>query len=155
MDEKQKWIMLTYKPPKSKTSAAKVALWRKLKRIGVYQVQDSVCILPFSEKNMEDFQWISSEINEMGGEASVWSIFSMTPEKEKSLRDYFITQTNNQYQKLISDCSQIDEEKELRKLWALFLRIKSQDHLKSPLSVEVKAVFESRLEEIGKMEKKI
>lgn len=152
MDEKQKWIMLTYKPPKAKTSAAKVALWRKLKKLGVYQEQDSVCVLPYSEKNMEDFQWISAEVIEMGGDASVWSINSLSPEKERNLRSYFIEQTNSQYQKLMTDIAEIADEKELRKQWTLFHRIKAQDYLKSPLSVEVKAVFENRAEEITKVE---
>ena len=152
MDEKQKWIMLTYKPPKAKTSAAKVALWRKLKKLGVYQVQDSVCVLPFSEKNMEDFQWISAEVIEIGGEASVWSINALSSETERDLRDYFINQTNIQYQKMMTDCAEITDEKELRKLWTLFHRIKAQDYLKSPLSVEVKAVFENRMEELSNME---
>lgn len=152
MEEKQKWIMLTYKPPKAKTSAAKVALWRKLKKLGVYQVQDSVCVLPFSEKNMEDFQWVSAEVIETGGDASVWSITSLSPEKERELRDFFIGQTNIQYQKLMSDCAETTDENELRKLWTLFHRVKAQDHLKSPLSVEVKAVFENRMEELANME---
>ena len=155
MDERQKWIMLTYKPPKAKTSAGKVALWRKLKKLGVYQVQDSVCVLPYSEKNMEDFQWISAEVIEMGGEASVWSITSLTPDKEMVLRNYFVEQTNSQYQKLMADIAEITDEKELRKYWTLFHRIKAQDYLKSPLSVEVKAAFESRMDKITKEEKYI
>lgn len=45
--------MLVYKLPKSKTSANKVAVWRKLKKLGVYPLQDSVCLLPCSERTLE------------------------------------------------------------------------------------------------------
>jgi len=101
---------------------------------------------------MEDFQWISAEVIEIGGEASVWSINALSSETERDLRDYFINQTNIQYQKMMIDCAEITDEKELRKLWTLFHRIKAQDYLKSPLSVEVKAVFENRMEELANME---
>ena len=53
---------------------------------------------------------------------------------------------------MMIDCAEITDEKELRKLWTLFHRIKAQDYLKSPLSVEVKAVFENRMEELANME---
>lgn len=152
MSDQQKWIMMTYKPPKARTSAAKVALWRKLKKLGVYQVQDAVCILPASEKNSENLQWISEEVNESGGEASVWSIASLSPEKEKKLRIFFLDQVNVKYQKLMTVILEITTELELRAQWNVFNRIKTQDYLKSPLAVEVKAAFETRMHEINKME---
>ncbi|MBA4367271.1 MAG: hypothetical protein C0403_06490, partial [Desulfobacterium sp.] len=136
MDDKQKWIMLVYKLPKARTSAGKVALWRKLKKLGVYQIQDSVCILPLSEKNTEDFEWIAAEVVEMGGDASVWTIVALSPEKEKKARNFFLNQVNSQYQKMIKDIETVTCKGELKKKWAYFHRIKSQDHLKSPLTVE-------------------
>lgn len=148
MDDQQKWIMLVYKLPKARTSAGKVALWRKLKKLGVYQIQDSVCLLPLSDKNTEDFEWSAAEVVEMGGDASVWTIVSMSPEKEKAARDFFLDQVNSQYQSIIRDIDAVTNQKELKKKWAHFHRIKSQDHLKSPLTVEVKAAFEHRMEEL-------
>jgi hypothetical protein len=148
MNDPQQWLMLVYKLPKAKTSAGKVALWRKLKKLGVYPVQDSVCILPLSDKNKEDFEWIAAEVTESGGDASVWITVSISPEKEISVRDFFLDQVNNQYRKIIKDIETIEGTKNLKKIWDYFHRTKSQDHLKSPLSVEVKAAFEKRLEEL-------
>lgn len=149
MDEKQKWIMLVYRLPRGKTSAAKVALWRKLKKIGVFQIQDSVCILPLSDKNMENFQWTAAEVSETGGDASVWVITAISPDKEKEARDYFLDQVNVQYQALIRAVDAAVDRENLKDLWLHFNRIKSQDYLKSPLSVEVKAAFERRMAELG------
>lgn len=149
MDEPQKWIMLAYRPPKGKTSAGKVALWRKLKKIGVFPVLDSVCLLPLSDRNMENFQWTAAEINETGGDASVWVIASMSPDKEKEARDFFLDQVNAQYLTLIGDVESAQDKEELKKKWDYFQKIKSQDHLRSPLSVEVKAAFERRMEELA------
>lgn len=153
MDDKQKWIMLVYRLPRAKTSAGKVALWRKLKKIGVFPVQDSVFILPLSDKNMEDFQWIAAEVSETGGDASVWVITAMSPDKEKEARAFFMDQVNSQYHALIEEVKAVTTTGELQKKWMYFNRIKSQDHLKSPLSVEVKAAFERRMEELAKEDK--
>lgn len=148
MDYYQKWIMLTYKLPRAKTSAGKVALWRKLKKLGVYQIQDSICLLPFSDKNVESFQWIEAEIIENGGDASVWSLEAMSPDKEKAARDYFLGQVNTQYLALIKDLESVSGQSELQRKWAYYQKIKSQDHMKSPLSVEVKAAFERCLDQL-------
>ncbi|RJP90974.1 MAG: hypothetical protein C4518_08200 [Desulfobacteraceae bacterium] len=152
MDENKKWIMLVYKPPKARTSAVKVALWRKLKKLGVYQLQDAVCVLPFSEKNHENFQWTAAELVETGGEASLWLTSSLSPEKEREIYSFFIDQSNDQYKKLMIELSKITSEMDLRKLWTLYHRIKAQDYLKSPLCVEVKAAFEKRREILNKTE---
>ena len=40
--------------------------------MGVYSIQDSVCILPYSERALEHFEWLAAELRETGGEASVW-----------------------------------------------------------------------------------
>ncbi len=148
MDNPQEWLMLVYKLPKAKTSAGKVALWRKLKKLGVCPVQDSVCVLPLSDKNREDFEWIAAEVTEGGGDASVWITVSMSPDKEKTVREFFIAQVNDQYRKIITDIETITDPNELKKIWTYFHRTKNQDHLKSPLTVEVKAAFEKRLYEI-------
>ncbi len=148
MDEKQKWIMLVYRLPRGKTSAAKVALWRKLKKIGVFQVQDSVCLLPLSDKNMENLQWTAAEVSETGGDASVWVITAISPDKEKEARDFFLDQANVQYQSLIREVEAATDRENLKNLWLHFNRIRSQDYLKSPLSVQVKAAFEHRMEEL-------
>jgi hypothetical protein len=150
MDAKQTWIMMTYRIPRAKTSAIKVALWRKLKKLGVYPMQDSVCLLPLSDKNMEDLVWISEEIIEMGGDASVWTIEAVSAEKEKQIRDYFMDQVNSKYREIIEALSGITKSSELRKQWALFHRIQRQDHLKSPLIVEVRAAFDKRMDDISK-----
>ena len=150
-----KWIMLIYKLPRSRSTATKVALWRKLKKIGVYPVQDSICLLPDSEKNLESFEWLAAELREAGGDASVWQAETLTPAQEKEIKDYFLEQVNRQYRKIIQDAGLVKGEKDLMNLWLQYNQVRSQDYLKSPLSIEAKAACERRAGEFLKKEESI
>lgn len=142
------WIMLIYKLPRSKTSALKVALWRKLKKIGVYFAQDSVCILPFSERNLERLEWIAAELRDAGGDSSVWEARTFSEAHEREMREYFLEQVNVHYRRIIDEARSCNSKKSLGKLWAQFNTVKANDYLKSPLAVEAGAECEKRALEL-------
>lgn len=144
-----KWVMLVYKLPKSKTSASKVSVWRKLKKLGVYPLQDSVCLLPYSERTLENFEWLSEEIKEMGGEATLWQTSSLASQDEERIIDYFLEKTNKQYQELIKAALDAVSIKQLQSLWTLYNRVKVQDYLRSPLWIEVKGTLERKAQDLS------
>ena len=143
-----KWFMLVYKLPKSKTSATKVSVWRKLKKLGVYPLQDSVCLLPNSERTLENLEWLAEEIKEMGGEATLWLTSSLVMEEEERIIEYFLEQTNKQYEEIIKSALDSVSIKHLQSLWTLYNRIKLQDYLKSPLWIEVKGTLERKAQDL-------
>jgi hypothetical protein len=147
-----KWIILIYKLPRSKTTAHKVATWRKLKKLGVYSIQDSVCILPYSERTLESFEWIAAELRDIGGEASVWEAETLTPLREKEIREFFLDQVNLEYGKIIQEAGLAKDEQQLRNLWLRYNRVKAQDYLQSPLAIEARAACERRAQEFRKGE---
>ena len=65
------WLLFHYKISPD-PSAARVYIWRKLKRLGAVHYQDAVWVLPKSPHTLEQFQWLAAEIDEMGGEATLW-----------------------------------------------------------------------------------
>ena len=65
------WLLLTYKVPRDPT-AGRVAVWRKLKQLAALALQDAVRILPANPQTREQFQWLAAEIEELGGEATLW-----------------------------------------------------------------------------------
>lgn len=144
------WVMLVYKLPKSKTSANKVSVWRKLKKLGVYPLQDSVCLLPYSERTLENFEWLSEEIKEMGGEATLWETSSLSSQDQERIIEYFLEQTNRQYQELIKAAQDAVSIKQLQSLWTLYNRVKVQDYLKSPLWIEVKGTLERKAQDLSR-----
>ncbi|MCL5289593.1 MAG: Chromate resistance protein ChrB [Bacillota bacterium] len=148
--DKMKWIMLIYKLPKSKTSANKVSVWRKLKRLNVYPLQDSVCILPYSERTVENFEWLSEEIKEMGGEATLWETACLSNYEEERINEYFLNQTNKQYLEIINAVNDVVNVKQLQSMWSLMNRVKAQDYLKSPLWIEVKGALQRKAQEFSR-----
>ena len=143
-----KWLMLVYKLPKSKTSATKVSVWRKLKKLGVYPLQDSVCLLPNSERSQENLEWLAEEIKEVGGEATLWLTSSLVKEEEERIIEYFLDQTNKQYLEIINSALDSVSIKQLQSLWTLYNRVKLQDYLKSPLWIEVKGTLERKAQDL-------
>lgn len=150
--ESVKWLMLIIKLPRAKTTAFKVAMWRKLKRLGVYSVQDSVCLLPSSERTLESFEWLAAEVRESGGDASVWEVEALTASREKQMKDFFLDQVNAEYRQLIGKAATARNEKQLKDLWTKYHRVKLQDYMKSPLAVEARAACEQKARELTKTE---
>ncbi|MDO7787612.1 Chromate resistance protein ChrB [Desulforamulus aquiferis] len=144
-----KWVLLVYKLPKAKTTAKKVAIWRKLKKLAVYPLQDSVCILPYSERTLENFEWLAEEIKEMGGDATLWETIALDYSQEDQVKEYFLTQVNKQYKEIMDKVENAINIKQLQKLWTLFHQIKSQDYLRSPLWIEVKGLLEKKASELS------
>lgn len=143
-----KWIMLVYKLPKSNTTAKKVSIWRKLKKLGVYPLQDSVCILPYSERTLEKFEWLAEEIKEMGGNATLWEVRGLDSVEEEQINDFFLEQVNEQYREITKAVQKVDDIKQLKEIWSFFNRIKAQDYLKSPLWLQVKGILENKATEL-------
>lgn len=150
--ESVKWLMLIVRLPRAKTTAFKVAMWRKLKRLGVYSIQDSVCLLPTSERTLESFEWLAAEVREMGGDGSVWEVEALTPSREKELKDFFLEQVNTEYRQLIQKAATARNDKQLKDLWTKYHRVRLQDYMRSPLAVEVRAACEQKARELMKME---
>jgi Protein ChrB, N-terminal len=65
------WVLLAYRL-RREPSTPRIALWRKLKRLGVVQLLDGLVALPLDSRNREQLEWIADEVVELGGEASVW-----------------------------------------------------------------------------------
>jgi hypothetical protein len=65
------WVLLTYRLPRE-PSAPRLALWRKLKRLGVAQLSDGLVALPADARTREQLEWAAEEVEEAGGTAGVW-----------------------------------------------------------------------------------
>ena len=65
------WVLLAYRLQRE-PSTPRIAVWRRLKRLGVAQLLDGLVALPLDSRNREQLEWIADEVVEHGGEASVW-----------------------------------------------------------------------------------
>jgi hypothetical protein len=80
-------VLLAFRLPRE-PSSPRIAVWRKLKRLGVAQLVDGLVALPLDNRNREQLEWIAVEVVEAGGESSVWigKLASASQERELTAR---------------------------------------------------------------------
>lgn len=64
------WLLLLFSLPATH-KAERVAVWRKLKKSGAIQIKTSSYLLPDEPARYEYFQWLSKEIRDIGGDATL------------------------------------------------------------------------------------
>src|SRR5262245_31822409 len=94
------WLLLHYKLP-NKPSALRVYTWRKLKRLGAILLHDAVWVLPDSPRTSEQVQWLTAEIQEMGGEAYSWRANTILGQDDESITQQFNAQVDAVYSDLL------------------------------------------------------
>jgi hypothetical protein len=65
------WVLFAYRIPRE-PSAPRIAVWRKLRRLGALQLGDGLVTLPRTPQNQERLEWLADEVGEAGGQASLW-----------------------------------------------------------------------------------
>ena len=76
--------MLAYRLPRE-PSTPRIALWRRLKRLGAVQLLDGLVALPADGKTREQLEWAAEEVIEAGGDATLWIGRPGTAAEERSL----------------------------------------------------------------------
>ena len=148
--EQNDWIMLNYTLPRD-PSRARVSIWRRLKKIGAVNIQQSMWVLPRTEENYNLFNGIKTEITRNRGEAFV--MFSSVGEDDgKIIVGRFNAARDEEYGELLEQCgdffreidketerknftyAEIEEnEEELNKLKNWYEKIAARDPFEAPL----------------------
>jgi hypothetical protein len=130
----QDWLHLVYKIPRN-PSKVRVYVWRKLKRLGAALLHDSVWCLPSTPKTKEQFQWLTVEIQELGGEASLWESHLVLGMKEEYIIKEFLNQVDQEYTEILDELQK--EQIELVSLHKKYQQIKIKDYFQSDLGKRV------------------
>jgi len=69
--ERQEWVLLAYRLPRV-PSTPRIAIWRKVRRLGAAQLLDGLVALPLDSRTREQLEWLAQEVGDAGGEASIW-----------------------------------------------------------------------------------
>ena len=78
------WVLLAYRLPRE-PSTPRIALWRKLRRLGAVQLVDGLVALPASARTREQLEWLADEVVDAGGEAWVWVARAGSQAQERAL----------------------------------------------------------------------
>src|SRR3954463_14876402 len=101
-EAKREWLLLVHLLPQRPTSL-RVRTWRKLQKLGAISIKNSVYVLPFNEKTHEDFQWLKQEIEESGGEASVFRAGSVEGAADDEIISAFRKERDEEYARLAAE----------------------------------------------------
>jgi DNA-binding transcriptional regulator PaaX len=126
----QNWLFLIYKIPRE-PSALRVGVWRKLRSLGAVLTHDSVWVLPENSRNKEQFQWLTNDINQQSGSASVWVSKATLEGQDAVLEQAFLELVSPQYQELLLELEA--ENPDLVAISKRYQQVKALDHLKSKL----------------------
>lgn len=130
----QNWLHLIYKIPK-KPSKVRVFVWRKLKRLGAVLLHESVWCLPSTPKTREHFQWLVVEIQELGGEATLWESRLVLGGQDEAIIKEFHEQVDKGYTEILAEMK--NEQFDLVSLSKKYQLIKAQDYFQSELGKRV------------------
>src|SRR6476469_8732675 len=90
------WILLSSRLPRE-PSRLRLAIWRRLKRVGAVLIHDAVWVLPADAKTREAFEWLAEEIEEQGGTAWVWEAAGLSAEQDRKAVERFRTEAEARY----------------------------------------------------------
>jgi hypothetical protein len=71
VEERRDWVQLAYRLPRE-PSTPRIAVWRRLRRLGAVQIVDGLVALPRDSRTQEQLEWVAEEVLEAGGEATIW-----------------------------------------------------------------------------------
>src|SRR3954452_15976644 len=82
--QRGRWVLLAYRLPRE-PSRPRIAVWRKLERLGAARLGDGLVALPGDARTREQVDWLAEEITEAGGTASVWLSVPATLAQERDI----------------------------------------------------------------------
>jgi hypothetical protein len=132
------WLLLTYKVPRDPT-AGRVAVWRKLKQLAAVALQDAVWILPATPQTREQFQWLAAEIEELGGEATLWESHLLTPGIEDRMTARFNEPVEAEYRAILRDLKK--KRPDLASLSKRYQQVQARDYFHLELGKKVRAAL--------------
>lgn len=106
-----RFVVLVYRMP-TKPTAARVAVWRQLKRIGAVYLQQSVCLFPDSAATRRDLAPILAKIEASSGSFHLLPLRAIGDAERSKLVTQFRAQSAKHFQEIIENC-EVNFQKEV------------------------------------------
>ena len=149
------WALLVFTLPRE-PSAPRVAVWRKLKKLGAVLLHDAVWVLPAQPALLEHFRWLAAEIRESSGEeALVWVAQQGLPGQDDTLIEQFQAQAEMEYLAILPalDAPQSRENTGAHAERAALARRYQQTHTRDYFHAPTGDLVRARLEAAGERRK--
>lgn len=109
------WLLCSYRLPRD-PSRLRLAVWRRLRRIGAVMLHDGLWTLPADAKTREDFEWLAEEIEERDGTVLLWEARSFDSAQDAALAERFRTEAEERYAGLVEAAEQLSRVTRRRSL---------------------------------------
>lgn len=145
------WVLLSYRVPRE-PSTPRIAIWRKLKRLGVVQLSDGLVALPADARTREALEWIAADVVEAGGTATVWLGRPAAGDAEQELAASMAAARAEEYRAVLAEAESVAgaagpvRTAALRKLRGELGRINRRDFFPPPEREAARAAVEALAE---------
>ena len=139
--ENSEWLVLLYALP-TQRNTERVNLWRKLKTFGAVPLKSSGYVLPDDPVQHERFQWLSKQVRDAGGEATLIRVAEIDGVSDVQLKELFNDARAAEYKELAAACqralagrkrgAEAQWSGELEKCQKRFREIRAIDYFNSP-----------------------
>jgi len=140
------WLLLLFSLPTNRNTE-RVAVWRRLKKMGAVQIKTSTYLLPDEPAQYEQFQWLAKQIRDYGGDSTLVrakEIEGLTRERVISMFNEARAKTYAELRKPLQDFiarrrkMHADEAvPELERLTRQFREVRAVDFFDSPRGHDV------------------
>jgi hypothetical protein len=101
-----RWLLFVHQLPSS-PSNLRVRTWRRLQQIGALAVKQALYVLPDTASAREDLEWLKTEIESAGGQASVFAADAIDAWSNDALVDEFRRTREEAYAAMARDAEQL------------------------------------------------
>ncbi|HZU78091.1 MAG TPA: Chromate resistance protein ChrB [Dehalococcoidia bacterium] len=99
----QGWLIFVYRAP-SEPSSSRVAIWRDLKRIGGYYLQQCVCIVPDRADLRRELEGVRERVSRLGGSSYLFTSPPLAEQEQRQLIEGFRALAEQQYAEIVEEC---------------------------------------------------
>jgi hypothetical protein len=100
------WVTLIYRVPRE-PSSPRIAIWRKLRALGVVQLGDGAVALPEDARTREHLEWVADQVVEAGGTALLLRAQTLARRDERALARAMSTARAEEYRDLTDRAAQV------------------------------------------------
>ena len=144
MSARTQWVLLAYRIPRE-PSTPRIAVWRRLKRLGVAQLGDGLVALPMDARTREQLEWVADEIRKAEGEATLWLAHPASAAQERRVATELAQARAAEYQAVIdeADAMTTPSRRTIQRLRRELRRINRRDYFPPPERSAAKAAVEA------------
>ena len=140
--------MLVYRLPRD-PSTPRIALWRRLRRLGAGQLLDGLAALPLTAETREQLEWLAEEVEEAGGSATVWLARPSTAAESRELEARMRDAADADYARVTAAARGKTDGRTIGRLRRAVRAIRARDYFGAPGREEAeRAVAELAEEEV-------